>query len=151
MLSVSLSLVAACANDESDSAMAEIAAGSSQGSTVSGSGGVQALPDLDGFKLVAAQPLAAEREDPEWAAQMEDRILAEISRATSVQMDRVEVECRTTLCGVVIEIPNGADRGIRHTISNHLQDTLGFAKRSGHGFGLADAPDFVAIFLESDR
>ena len=118
---------------------------------------IPALPGLAGFEfrqmprpVHPAEELAAELEDPAWAANMESRILAGVSEATDEPMTQIEVECRMTWCGIVVAMPDGGDRGVRRVIGEHIRESLGFDRLSTHGVGGPDR-EWAAIYLKADR
>jgi hypothetical protein len=50
----------------------------------------------------------AETEDPDWAPATEAHILGQISQATGLSAGGVDVDCRTTLCRILLTRPVSA-------------------------------------------
>lgn len=136
-----------------------------------------ALPGLEGFEIPvtildlpgfrtgsASHPanlLATEPLDPVWAANMRSQIIAEVSNSPGPhtnpgrledRITRLEVECRTTLCGIVMELEDGVDRDHMKSYGSYLRDKLGFARVSAIGSGRPHPlSDFVVLYLRADR
>ena len=118
---------------------------------------VSALPGVSGFELSArygdlvvhpAQSLANEPEDPAWSSDMEARIFGELSMALQgVTVSQIEVVCRTTMCGVVIDYVPGPGVNLRlNQVRHHLVESLGFGVK---GSTLGNDSSFMAIYLSS--
>jgi hypothetical protein len=114
----------------------------------------RALPSVAGFELrssgqESASSLAAEIRDPDWAIATEARIMDAIGDLESLQVTRIEIECRATSCGILLVHAPDADRelmfGIRR-IRERLPEILDFAGSDGvTSFGKNG--DFSAIYL----
>lgn len=136
-----------------------------------------ALPGLEGFEIThtildlpgfrsssASHPanlLAAEPLDPVWAPNMSSQIIAEVSNAPGPhtnpsriddRITRLEVECRTTRCGIVMELADGVDPQNMTSFGSYLRDKLGFARVSTLAIGrIEPLSDFVVLYLGADR
>jgi len=75
------------------------------------------------FKETLRQ-FAAEGEDPAWSAAMETRIFSEISQATGLSVGDIQVDCRTTMCRVLLTKPSSAPNA-RYRGFNELIDSFG--------------------------
>lgn len=75
------------------------------------------------FKETLRQ-FAAESDDPEWSAATETRILSEISQATGLSAGNVQVDCRTTMCRVLLTGPSSLPSP-RYRSFNELVDSFG--------------------------
>lgn len=67
---------------------------------------------------------AAETDDPSWSAATETRIFSEISQATGLAAGDIQVDCRTTLCRVLLTRPVSAPNA-RYRSFNELVDSFG--------------------------
>ncbi len=64
-------------------------------------------PHFNPVLEAAEAALAIENRDPIWSPAMEARILGEISqKALGLEINNVQVECRATLCRVVVVFPH---------------------------------------------
>ena len=65
---------------------------------------------LDRFKqLPGVREMLAEPRDPEWSAEMERRILTEISDWKRIPYLELQADCRTSFCAVAVTHPPGTD------------------------------------------
>jgi hypothetical protein len=62
------------------------------------------IPPNDEFRATLLQ-FVAEPEDPDWAPATEAHILRQIAEATGLSASGVDVDCRTTLCRVLLTRP----------------------------------------------
>ena len=65
-----------------------------------------------------------ERDDPNWSAATETRIFTEISQATGLSAGDVQVDCRATMCRVLLTKPVSAPNP-RYPGFNDLVDSFG--------------------------
>jgi len=65
------------------------------------------LPPSPEFKETLRQ-FAMESDDPNWSVTTETRIFSEISQATGLTAGAIEVDCRTTMCRVLLTNPASA-------------------------------------------
>ena len=122
---------------------------------------IPALPGLGGFNV--ANPMVARSETPavllaeeerdwSWAPGMETQLVSEIQTATAgAPVTMMDVQCRTSWCGVVIGLPPGEDRHTRMQIGDHLREEFEFQRISRVGFGRRDGSSFIAVYLKADR
>jgi hypothetical protein len=118
---------------------------------------ISALPGVSGFELDAqysdlvvhpAQSLANEPEDLAWSTGMEARIVGELSTVLlGITVSQIEVVCRTTTCGVVIDYSPGPGVGPRLAqVTRHLVESLGFGLK---GSIMGGDWSFMAIYLSA--
>jgi hypothetical protein len=81
------------------------------------------LPPIPEFGETLRQ-FAAESDDPNWSAAMETRIFSEISQATGLSAGDVQVDCRATMCRVLLTKPASAPNP-RYRGFNELVDSFG--------------------------
>jgi hypothetical protein len=113
-----------------------------------------ALPSVPAFELgtygqEAARALAAEFRDPAWAADMEGRIMDAIENLESLQVAKIEIECRMTACGLLLVHEPDADKeqmSVIGRIRDALSEMLGFGGNSGVT-SFRKSGDFSAIYL----
>lgn len=118
--------------------------------------GVPALPGMVGYDIPedtarGALALADESRDLVWANETEDIIVAEISDVIDATMNLVAVECRTTWCGVVIDLPVGGDVSISGDVGDRLQelfDVLGVARVTVYRL---NGTRWIAVYAEIRR
>lgn len=67
---------------------------------------------------------AAQSDDPDWSVATETRILSEISEATGLTAGDVQVDCRTTMCRVLLTGPSSLPSP-RYRGFNELVDSFG--------------------------
>jgi hypothetical protein len=67
---------------------------------------------------------AVESDDPNWSAAMETRIFSEISQATGLSAGDIQVDCRTTMCRVLLTKPASTPNA-RYPGFNDLVDSFG--------------------------
>jgi hypothetical protein len=119
---------------------------------------IPALPGMSGFEVPSrygdlvdhpAQSLAKEPEDRAWSTSMEGRILGEISTTLSgVNASQIQVVCRTSICGVVIDYTPGPNVGFRLAqAERHLVEVLDFDSRRSTRTSRVDGSNFAAIWL----
>jgi hypothetical protein len=81
------------------------------------------FPPNDGFRDTLRQ-FVAETDDPDWAPATEAHILGQISQATGLSAGGVEVDCRRTLCRILLTRPvSGANA--RYNGLNELVASFG--------------------------
>ena len=104
---------------------------------------------IDGM---AAQTLAAEPDDPQWSGEMEARIREIVAGETDLALGRLEVECRTTRCGVLAVHAPAAEVGRQSEILSRLQssipDALGFEGSVVGSIGQTDTSRFTALYFD---
>jgi len=81
------------------------------------------LRPIPEFKQTLGQ-FALETDDPAWSTATETRILSEISQATGLRAGDIHVDCRTTLCRVLLTNPASAPTA-RYRSFNELVDSFG--------------------------
>lgn len=81
------------------------------------------LPPIPEFKETLGQ-FAVESDDPNWSAAMETRILSEIAQATGLSAGDINVDCRATMCRVLLTKPASAPNA-RYSSFNELVDSFG--------------------------
>ena len=81
------------------------------------------LPPIPEFADTLRQ-FAAESDDPSWSAAMETRIFSEISQATGLSAGDIQVDCRATMCRVLLTKPASAPNS-RYRGFNDLVDSFG--------------------------
>jgi hypothetical protein len=81
------------------------------------------LPPIPEFKETLRQ-FATESDDPNWSATTETRIFSEISRATELSAGAINVDCRTTMCRVLLTNPSSSPNP-RYRSFNELIDSFG--------------------------
>ena len=67
---------------------------------------------------------AAENDDPNWSATTESRIFSEIAQATGLRAGAIQVDCRTTMCRVLLTNPGSAPNP-RYSSFNALVASFG--------------------------
>ena len=67
---------------------------------------------------------AVESDDPDWSAATETRIFSEISQATGLSAGDIQVDCRTTMCRVLLTKPVSSPNP-RYPGFNELVDSFG--------------------------
>lgn len=87
---------------------------------------IPALPGLVEYSMpeqaaVAAVALAAEADDFPWSQNTEDRILSAISGLIEAPDTLVAVECRTTMCGLVVDGPDARESDLAWEIADRLR------------------------------
>lgn len=106
----------------------------------------------DGF---AARSLAAEADDPPWSIPMEARIRALLADGARLDISRVEVECRTTRCGLLAVHSPDADRTTQSDLLAHIQSegpgALGFDGSMAASFGQTGTTRYTALYFEGFR
>lgn len=125
------------------------------------SSAMPALPGLDDYDLShnlppnvrfpisrASVSLAAERIDFEWAREMQDRIF-ETANEIDAPISIVDVQCRTTWCGIVADVLNG-DRTVRWKVRDRLQEVFDVEYTSSHGKG-SNGSDWIAVYVQIAR
>ena len=118
--------------------------------------GIPALPGLLGYDIPevsarGALALADEAREESWASETEELIVAEVSELIDVTMDLVAVECRTTWCGMVVDLPIGGDVSISGPIGDRLQeifDLNGVARVTVYRL---DGSRWIAVYVEIRR
>jgi hypothetical protein len=118
--------------------------------------GVPALPGLVGYDVPEATAraplaLAAESVDLTWAEATEAIILAEIADVTDAPITVVAVECRTTWCGVVIDLPFVDDGEVRSAIRDRLQEVFEVNGAATHIIFRLDGTSWFTVFIEIRR
>jgi len=81
------------------------------------------IPPIPEFKETLRQ-FAAERDDPSWSVATETRIFSEISQATGLSVGDIQVDCRTTMCRVLLTRPSSSPSP-RYQSFNELVDSFG--------------------------
>jgi hypothetical protein len=81
------------------------------------------LPPIPEFKETLGQ-FAVENDDPNWSLAMEMRILSEIAQATGLSAGNINVDCRATMCRVLLTKPGSAPNA-RYGSFNELVDSFG--------------------------
>ena len=117
------------------------------------SGVIVSFPPMGGpNRLNAGEMLAAEPDDPSWARAMESQIIGEIAQSVDLAFSQLQVECRTTQCGLVFFSTEGSvgssDLQLLHV---RLQSELGL-RHVGTGFGSGGGQLIYAEYFQlSDR
>lgn len=76
--------------------------------------------------------LEREERDPGWAVDMEARLREAILGAEGLALARLEIECRTTSCGILLVHAEGADSMTEHGIvAERVRDAAGFQQWGG--------------------
>ncbi|HJR69270.1 MAG TPA: hypothetical protein VKA43_04465, partial [Gammaproteobacteria bacterium] len=81
------------------------------------------LPPIPEFKETLRQ-FATESDDPNWSVTTETRIFSEISQATGLSAGAINVDCRTTMCRVLLTNPSSSPNP-RYRSFNELIDSFG--------------------------
>jgi hypothetical protein len=81
------------------------------------------IPPIPEFKETLRQ-FAAESDDPNWSVTTETRIFSEISQATGLGAGDIQVDCRTTMCRVLLTNPSSSPNP-RYRSFNELIDSFG--------------------------
>ena len=83
-----------------------------------------------------AEILEKEERDVGWAVDMEARLRAEILGMEGLAIERLEIECRTTSCGIVLVHAEGADsRRQQSLVTERVRDAVGFQQWGGSSVG----------------
>lgn len=112
-----------------------------------------AVPDITADScsnpLNVADVLEQEQRDPGWAADMEARIRDAIGGLEGLALARLEVECRTTSCGIVLVHAEGADSNEqRSRVTERVRDAFRFQQWGGTAdLATADGKLFSTITL----
>ena len=86
-----------------------------------------AIGPVPEFKETLRQ-FAMETDDPGWSVATETRIFSEISQATGLSASDVRVDCRTTMCRVLLTKPSSSPNP-RYRGFNDLVDSFGLKTR----------------------
>lgn len=116
---------------------------------------VEAIPGIKGFEIPAENPLVrevrrfvAENVDSAWSADMELRIFNEISQVSGLQIASLSVQCRATMCGVLLVHSDSDNPIIEFPQLRDLGETLGLARQMGFTGFAEDGTLFTAIYVD---
>lgn len=151
-----LGLAAACSGGGSSAPAATSSAAAVPGPAEEEPSFVPALPGLAGYEIPLATArgalaLADESEETTWANETEETIVAQITRVLDDTMRIVAVECRTTWCGMVIDLPVGSDIAISGPIGDSLQEVFDVVGLPRVAVFRPDGTRWLAIYIEIRR
>lgn len=117
---------------------------------------VLALPGLPDYVIPVntargALALADEPREVPWASDTEATIIAEISAVIDDTMTLVDVECRTTWCGLVVEFPQGTDVNVAGIVGDRLQELFDVTGLPRVTIYRLDGSGWTAVYIEIRR
>lgn len=96
--------------------------------------------------------LAAEPRDDRWALGTESFLRAEALSSTTALITRVQTECRTTWCGVVIEVPESIPGEDRHAMFMRIWESVGASDGRDFIWGRpTDSGGHITFYYRVDR
>ena len=143
--------------DRSEQAFAESSAEAEPGIV-----GIPALPSLAGYTTPyparngryaygAAGVMAREERDPIWASETESEMLRIASQTANEPMYAIETECRTSICGLVLNVDDGFEgRGSHRVIQTEIIDRLAMRAASASSAPLAEDSRMVVLYFYRD-